>query len=73
LLAINQDDERALREVIALLDQLGDRIAALRIYRDFADRIAADFGIEPASETEALVSAIRDRGRRVIRVKLAKS
>lgn len=70
LLAINQDDERALREVIVLLDQLGDRIAALRIYSDFTRRIAADYGMEPVPETEALVSAIRNRGRQVIRAKL---
>jgi serine/threonine-protein kinase len=70
LLAINQDDERALREVIALLDQRGDRIAALRMYREFAHRVAADYGIDPAPETEALVSAIRARGRRTIRAKL---
>jgi serine/threonine-protein kinase len=73
LLAINQDDERALREAIALLDQVGDRIAALRIYRDFARRIAADYGIEPTPETKALVMAIRDRGRRAIRTKLGSS
>jgi DNA-binding SARP family transcriptional activator len=73
LLAINQDDERALREVIGLLDQLGDRIAAVRMYRDFAHRIAADYGMEPAPETEVLVSAIRTRGRRVTRAKLGLS
>jgi DNA-binding SARP family transcriptional activator len=70
LLAINQDDERALREVIALLDQLGDRIAAIRMYRAFAHRIAADYGIEPALETKALVSSIRDRGPRPIHAEL---
>lgn len=70
LLAINQDDERALREVISLLDQLGDRIAGLRMYRDFAHRLVAEYGIEPAPETEALVSAIRARGRQAIRAKL---
>lgn len=73
LLAIKQEDERALREAIALLDQLGDRIAALRMYRDFAGRIAADYGIEPAPETEALVSDIRTRGRRAIRARLGQS
>jgi DNA-binding SARP family transcriptional activator len=71
LLAINQDDERALREVITLLDHLGDRIAAIRMYRAFAHRIAADYGIQPASETEALVSSIRTRGPRATQVRLA--
>jgi len=68
LLAVNQDDERAHRELMALFDQAGDRIAALRIYRDFSCRMAADYGVEPDPETQALVSAIRSGGRRAIRV-----
>jgi DNA-binding SARP family transcriptional activator len=63
LLAINPGDERALRRVVALLDQLGDRVAALRVYREFAQRIAADYAMEPAAETEALIAAIRSRVR----------
>lgn len=67
LLAINQDDERALREVIVLLDRLGDRVAALRLYRDFTRRLATEYEIEPAPETEALVASIRSRGRKAVR------
>jgi DNA-binding SARP family transcriptional activator len=59
LLAIDAGDERAVRRVVALLDRLGDRIAALRIYREFAQRIATDYAMEPAPETEALISRIR--------------
>jgi serine/threonine-protein kinase len=59
LLSLDRDDERALRRVISLLDQLGDRMAALRAYRDFARRIAAEYGMRPAPETAALISAIR--------------
>lgn len=59
LLALDPDDERALRRVVALLDRLGDRMAALRLYREFARRIAADYAMAPAPETEALISAIR--------------
>lgn len=67
LLAVSPDDERALRRLVALLHMLGDRAEALRVYRDFARRLAADYEIEPAAETEALISAIRSRGDRSIR------
>ncbi len=59
LLVLDPNDERAVRRVVTLLDQLGDRIAALRVYREFARRIAADYAMAPAPETEALISAIR--------------
>ena len=59
LLALDPDDERALRRVVGLLDRLGDRMAALRVYREFTRRIAADYAMAPAPETEALISAIR--------------
>jgi serine/threonine-protein kinase len=71
LVAINPDDERALRREVALLNQLGDRIAALRAYREFSRRIAADYALVPAPETEALISAIRGRVRPAIGPKLA--
>lgn len=56
---LDPDDERALRRVILLLDQLGNRIAALREYRTFAKRIATEYAMAPAQETEQLISAIR--------------
>lgn len=58
LLVLDPDDERALRRVVALLNRLGDRMAALRVYREFSRRIAADYEMDPAPETEALISAI---------------
>ena len=58
LLTLDPDDERALRRVICLLNRLGDRIGALRVYREFAQRIASDYGISPAPETEILISRI---------------
>lgn len=58
LLVIDPDDERALRRVVILLDRLGDRVAAVRVYREFSRRIAADYEMEPAPETEALITAI---------------
>jgi len=59
LLVLDPDDERAVRRVVSLLDRLGDRMAALRLYREFARRIAVDYAMAPAPETEALISAIR--------------
>ncbi len=59
LLVLDPYDERAVRRVVGLLNRLGDRMAALRVYREFARRIAADYSMAPAPETEALISAIR--------------
>jgi DNA-binding SARP family transcriptional activator len=52
-------DERALRELLDLLDRLGDRAGALQAYDDFARRIAADYGVEPSAETRATIERIR--------------
>lgn len=68
LLSVRPDDERALRRELMLLHTLGDRAAALRAYRDFARRIAVDYELEPADETNALVAAIRSPGRHASRV-----
>jgi DNA-binding SARP family transcriptional activator len=62
LLLVRPDDERALRRELMILHMLGDRAAALRAYRDFARLIAIDYELEPAVETDALVSAIRSPG-----------
>ena len=56
---LDPDDERALRRVILLLDQLGNRMAALREYRTFAKRIATEYAMATAPETDRLISAIR--------------
>lgn len=58
LLVIDPDDERALRRVVILLDRLGDRMAAVRVYREFSRRIAADYEMDPAPETQALITSI---------------
>lgn len=59
LLSLDPENERALRRVVSLLDRLGDRMGALRIYREFVRRIAEDYAMDPAPETEALISSIR--------------
>jgi serine/threonine-protein kinase len=59
--AMFPDDEQAIRQLIVLLDQLGDRAGALRAYEEFAARLAREFETEPAAETRALARAVRAR------------
>jgi DNA-binding SARP family transcriptional activator/TolB-like protein/tetratricopeptide (TPR) repeat protein len=54
-------DEDVLRQVISLLDRLGDRAGAVREFELFARRLRADLDLEPAPETRALVESIRAR------------
>jgi serine/threonine-protein kinase len=54
-----QDDERVLRRALTMLDRLGDRAGALRVYDEFARRLKAEFDAEPSTETIALVTKIR--------------
>jgi len=55
------DDEAGFRRLVSLLDRLGDRNGALRVYDDFARRLRSEFGVEPAAETRALLEAVRLR------------
>jgi DNA-binding SARP family transcriptional activator len=59
--AMSPDDERAMRQLIVLLDQLGDRAGALRAYEEFATRLSREFQTEPAAETQALARVVRAR------------
>jgi DNA-binding SARP family transcriptional activator/TolB-like protein len=54
-------DEQMLRQLIALLDRLGDRVAAVQVYEEFARRVARDYNLLPAAETQALVDVVRSR------------
>lgn len=60
---LSPDDEHTLRRLITLLDRLGDRVAAVRIYEDFARRLAAEHEVEPSPATQALMQTVRDRAR----------
>jgi TolB-like protein/DNA-binding SARP family transcriptional activator len=55
------DEEETLRRLIALLDRLGDRAAAVHVYERFARRLATEHEIEPSVETQALIEAVRTR------------
>ena len=59
--ALSRDDESALRRLIALLGELGDRAGAVQAYETFARRLAEEYEVEPASETRALIASVRAR------------
>lgn len=52
-------DERALRRALAMLDRLGDRAGALKLFDEFARRLAADLEAQPSQETLELVARLR--------------
>ncbi|MBI4521880.1 MAG: hypothetical protein HY701_13665, partial [Gemmatimonadetes bacterium] len=54
-------DEVLLRGLIRVLDQLGDRAAALQVYGEFARRMSSEFDIEPSAETQKLIAELRAR------------
>lgn len=54
-------EEGAVRRAVALLDQVGERAGALRLYGDFAERMRVEWGAEPSAETQALIAGIRAR------------
>lgn len=55
------DDEGVLRRLLLLLDRTGDRAGAARAYAEFADRLKAEFDVEPSAETLAIMQAMRLR------------
>jgi DNA-binding SARP family transcriptional activator/TolB-like protein len=60
-LTLQPDDESSVRDLIQLLDHIGERAAALREYDRFAERLALELEVDPAPETRACVAAIRAR------------
>jgi serine/threonine-protein kinase len=60
-LEISPYDEGALRRVLRLLDQAGDRAEAMHEYDAFARRLLADLSLAPAPETASLAEEIRAR------------
>ena len=52
-------DERALRRAVSMLDRLGDRAGALRLFEEFARRLRLELDIEPSRETLDLASRLR--------------
>lgn len=60
-LRLAQQDEAVLRQVVCLLDRVGDRAGAVREYETFVRRLREDLDLEPAPETRALMKEIRSR------------
>jgi len=54
-------DERVHRQLITLLDVVGDRAGAMREYEQFRDRLDTELGLEPTPEITTLMDAIRQR------------
>jgi serine/threonine-protein kinase len=54
-------DERVLRRAMTMLERIGDRAGAVKLYDGFAARLRADLEVEPSAETNALVESIRAR------------
>ena len=55
------DDEEMVRRLIAFLDEMGDRVGAMRVYEEFAGRAASEYQVDPAVETKALIALVRSR------------
>lgn len=65
-LALSPDDEGLFRQLITLLDALGDRAGALQAYEEFERKLAEDFEAQPAAESQALIAAVRARQQAVV-------
>jgi serine/threonine-protein kinase len=61
--ALSPDFEEPARRLIALLDRVGDRGAALQEYQALEARLAQELEVRPSPETVALVEGIRARAR----------
>jgi serine/threonine-protein kinase len=55
------NNERVLRRALAMLDRIGDRAGAMKLFEDFSARLLADLGVRPSRETLELVESIRAR------------
>jgi serine/threonine-protein kinase len=53
------NDERVLRRSLVMLDRLGDRAGALRLFEGFARRLRKEFEADPSPETVAFVATLR--------------
>ena len=53
------NDERVLRRSLGMLERLGDRAGALRLFDAFARRLRLEYESEPSPETIAVVAALR--------------
>jgi serine/threonine-protein kinase len=54
-------DERVLRRTMNMLERLGDRAGALKVYDDFAKRLQMELETNPSQETISLANSMRAR------------
>jgi DNA-binding SARP family transcriptional activator len=59
VVSLTPDDERATRRLMLVLESLGDRVGAVRVYDAFADRLRLELDVEPSSQTRAVVKRLR--------------
>lgn len=60
-LTLSDDDELCLRRLVALLDRVGDRAGAIRVYEEYSERVARDYDLEVSPETQELIAEVRSR------------
>jgi DNA-binding SARP family transcriptional activator len=53
-------DERALRRALSMLERLGDRGGASKLYAEFERRLRESLDVAPSNETRELISRIRN-------------
>ena len=61
--ALAPGDEGWLRRTMTLLDDASDPGSALRLYQEFARRLATEFDANPSADARALAARIRDGSR----------
>lgn len=58
-LELSRGVESAYRQLMELLDRVGDPAAAILLHRELVERLAEDFGIGPSAATTVLLERIR--------------
>lgn len=58
---LGQEDEPALRRLMALLERMGDRVGAVRTWEEYRHRLAEDYGLTPSAATERFVEELHER------------
>ena len=53
------NNERVLRRSLLMLELLGDRAGALRLFDAFARRLRSELGADPSPETVELIATLR--------------
>lgn len=57
--ALSPADEPTARRLLGLLVESGDRTGALQLYRELAERLREEHGVEPSPETRGLIESLR--------------